>query len=93
MSELGEIISDDGSLVETVDVFNGAMAAGTGILVLPCINASLAPTLRVMGLSGRGWYIQIQDGFGSVVWERLLEGKEIDQLHGRGVLHHGPVLP
>jgi hypothetical protein len=51
-----------------------AVAAGRGVLALPCVNPALSPTLDVVGLPGLGWHICVKDAFGTLVFSVLLKG-------------------
>jgi hypothetical protein len=75
--------------VERVGILRETFYSGKVNAVLPARNAALAPTIEIIGLTDQGWYIEIKDGFGSVIWERLLEGCTMEELRARTVMHHG----
>jgi hypothetical protein len=58
------------------------VADGRGVVALPCTNPRLSPTLDVCGFPGIGWYVRVQDAFGTVVFSVMLKGMRPDELPG-----------
>lgn len=72
---------------ERIGIVRGAFYSGKVVAVLPAKNANLAPVIEVVGLTDQGWWIEIRDGFGTMVWCRLLEGCEVEDLPLAPVRH------